>query len=268
VSNTDASRGQVDTEAARVYDEFFVPALFGQWVERMLDAARVGPGDRVLDVGCGTGALARAASRRVGAAGEVVGLDPNEGMLAVASRTPEPVTWRSGVAEDLPYQSERFDRVLSQFVWMFLDDHRAAAREIARVLVVGGTVAVATWSAIEESPGYASMVELLRAVVGDGAARALLAPFSIGSASELQRLLAPTFPDIRVTRHEGVARFASVEAWLHTDIRGWTLSDMIDDATYLRLLTGAEQALSGYVGSDGEVHFPVAALIATATKRE
>jgi ubiquinone/menaquinone biosynthesis C-methylase UbiE len=51
------------------------------------DAAGIGTGDNVLDVGCGTGVLAREALRRVGLEGQVVGLDRNEGMLAVAART-------------------------------------------------------------------------------------------------------------------------------------------------------------------------------------
>lgn len=265
MTSTDAARGQIATAAAEVYDEFFVPALFGQWTERLLDAAGVGAGDRVLDVGCGTGALAAAAAARVGARGEVVGLDPNPGMLAVAGRRPDRVGWRQGVAEALPFPDGRFDQVVSQFVWMFLDDHVAAARELARVLAPGGSMAVATWSAVDDSPGYAAMVGLLRRVVGDDAAVALLAPFAVGTADRLRDLLSPAFTDVRVTRHEGVARFSSIEAWVHTDIRGWTLADMIDDATYATLLTEAERSLAEYAEPDGRVHFPAPALIATAT---
>lgn len=76
-----AARGQVAASAAEVYEEFFVPALFEQWAEPVLDAAGVAVGDVLLDVGCGTGVVARAAARRVGPAGEVTGLDRNAGML-------------------------------------------------------------------------------------------------------------------------------------------------------------------------------------------
>lgn len=83
-----ASRGQVSGDAAEVYEQFFVPALFGQWAGHTLDAAGItetsGPGSRVLDVGCGTGVVARKAARRVGPTGRVRGLDPNAGMLAEA----------------------------------------------------------------------------------------------------------------------------------------------------------------------------------------
>ena len=78
--------GQVTNNAAETYEEFFVPALFQEWAERVVDAAQIEGGQHVLDVACGTGVLARAAARRVGPKGSVIGLDVNEGMLAVAQR--------------------------------------------------------------------------------------------------------------------------------------------------------------------------------------
>lgn len=89
--NSHAATGQVGPTAARVYQDFFVPSLFGAWAEPVADAAGLRPGQRVLDVGCGTGVHARAAARRVGPTGRVVGVDPNEGMLAVAACSTEPV---------------------------------------------------------------------------------------------------------------------------------------------------------------------------------
>jgi ubiquinone/menaquinone biosynthesis C-methylase UbiE len=266
MTESNAARGQVVAPAAEIYEEFFVPALFQQWVELMLAAAGVTRGDAVLDVGCGTGAVARAAARRMGTTGDVVGLDRNDGMLAVAARAPEPVTWQQGVAERLPFDNERFDRVLCQFAVMFFNDQRQALREMARVLHPGGTIAIATWSAVEESPGYASMVELLRRVVSDEAAEALLAPFALGTRQVVAQLLADAFPDAVVTRHEGTARFESIRAWVHTDIRGWTLAEMIDEPTYERLLNEALTVHSQYTDSAGRVSFAAPALIATAAK--
>ena len=64
MSDTDAARGQVAAPAAEVYEAFFVPALFGQWTPIMLERSGTRTGDHVLDVGCGTGVLARAARGR------------------------------------------------------------------------------------------------------------------------------------------------------------------------------------------------------------
>ena len=127
---SEATTGQVSTAAAELYERFFVPALFGQWPPRLLDLAEVRPGGTVLDVGCGTGVLARAARDRVGPDGEVVGLDPNDGMLAVARRTASDVTWVEGVAEELPLESDSVDRVLSQFALMFFTDPGRAVGEM------------------------------------------------------------------------------------------------------------------------------------------
>ena len=82
---------QARIDAATAYEEFFVPALFQEWTPRVVAAAQLQPGQRVLDVACGTGILAREAASCVGAAGAVVGLDPNPGMLTVARRPAHPL---------------------------------------------------------------------------------------------------------------------------------------------------------------------------------
>jgi ubiquinone/menaquinone biosynthesis C-methylase UbiE len=85
---------QVSGDAAEVYDRCFVPAIFGRWAPQIADAARVASEDRVLDVGCGTGVLARTAADRVTDESQVTGLDLNEGMLEVARRLRPQVDWR------------------------------------------------------------------------------------------------------------------------------------------------------------------------------
>ena len=59
-----ASTGQVNADAARIYDAFFVPALFAEWAQPVCDAAQIRPGDRVIDIACGTGVAAREAAKR------------------------------------------------------------------------------------------------------------------------------------------------------------------------------------------------------------
>ena len=261
---TDAQRGQVVQSAADVYEEFFVPALFGQWPERMLDAVAASEGDRVLDVGCGTGVLARAAAERVGRTGRVAGVDPNDAMLAVARRLGPDVAWKTGVAENLPYPDASFDGVVSQFALMFFTDPHAAITEMARVLASGRRVAIATWASLDTTPGYAAMVELLGELLGDDAADALRAPFVLGDPEEVRELVATVFPDPVVDTHHGTARFESIESWVHTDVRGWTLADMINDDQYETLLREADRRLSRFTDAKGRVAFPAPALITTA----
>jgi SAM-dependent methyltransferase len=99
--NDPAIQAQID--AATVYEAFLVPALFQEWAPRVVAAAQLQPGHRVLDVACGTGVPARAAASCVGSTGAIVGLDPNPGMLAVAARLAPGVEWRQGTAELLSY---------------------------------------------------------------------------------------------------------------------------------------------------------------------
>jgi ubiquinone/menaquinone biosynthesis C-methylase UbiE len=263
----DALTGQVSRSAADVYEEFFVPALFQQWADRMAEAARLLPGQTVLDVACGTGVLARTAAARVAPGGAVTGLDRNDGMLAVARRRMPAVDWRLARAESLPFADASFDAVVSQFGLMFFEDRLAALHEMWRVLRPGGRLAVAVWDALENSPGYASMAALLQRLFGDRVADALRAPFVLGDTDRLRALFGEAgIAGIEIRTSAGTARFPSIEAWVHVDVKGWTLADLIDDAQYQTLLTAAQRDLRPYVERDGTVSFAAPAHIATATK--
>ncbi len=265
--NSAASTGQVVGSAAEVYQTFFVPALFAQWGEQTLDLAGVAPGQDVLDVGCGTGVLARAVARRLAGSGSCTGLDLNPGMLDVARRFPELVTWQEGRAESLPFGDDTFDRVLSQFALMFFQDRAEALAEMGRVIRPTGAIAVSTWARVEESPGYDAMVTLVERLFGQTAADALLAPFAVGTAALLSDLLSGAFDQVVVTRAEGRARFPSIEAWVHTDIRGWTLAELIDDQQYTELLAAARRDLASFADQTGRVDFAAPALIGIARPR-
>lgn len=114
-------------------------------------------------------------------------------------------------------------------------------------------------------PGYAAIVDLLGDVIGDWAAEALRAPFTIGTRDQLADLLRPCFPEVSVQRREGQAHFESLDQWLHTDIRGWTLAERVDDEQFRRLRKAASRELDEFVGEDGRVTFAAPALLATAT---
>jgi ubiquinone/menaquinone biosynthesis C-methylase UbiE len=266
-SALESDRGQVSGNAAEVYEEFFVPALFQEWAVRVADATGIQSGWRVLDVACGTGILARTISARVGAKGSVVGLDRNEGMLQVAKRKAPTIEWRQGLAESLPFEAHSFDATVSQFGLMFFEDRRTALQEMARVLKPGRRLTVAVWDSLENTPAYAEIAALLQRLFGNQVANTLAAPFVLGDAQMLHSLFTQAgMPDAKITRHEGTARFPSIHSWMYTEIKGWTLADVLDDDQFERFRAEAEQTLKPYAANDGAVAFSMPAYIITAIK--
>ena len=260
-------RGQVSASAARVYEEFFVPALFREWAPRVADAADLRPGQRVLDVACGTGVLAREVARRVGP-GSVCGLDCNPGMLAVARARAPDIEWRPGRAEALPFAAGEFDAVVSQFGLMFFEDQAGALRELWRVLGPGGMLGVAVWARLADTPGYAAMVELLQQLFGERIAAELRAPYRLGDPDALSSLFTEAgIAGAGIETAAGTARFPSIADWVRTDVKGWTLADMIDDEQCEMLVRVATVHLHRFERQGGGVEFSAPAHIASARKR-
>jgi SAM-dependent methyltransferase len=256
-----------EIEGARAYEALFVPALFGEWAPRMADAARVGHGQRVLDVASGTGVLARELASRVGSAGNVTGIDAAPGMLAVARELAPAVSFHHGMAESLPFADASFDAVLSQFGLMFFDDRVRALREMRRVAAPRANLAIAVWGSLERNPVYATIVALLEQTAGRAASDALRAPFALGEPETLAPLLTGSnMASARIATHRGTARFPSIRVMVEAEVRGWLplCGIVLDDDTIAAILGAAESALAPHRASDGRVVFDVAALLVTA----
>jgi len=264
-----SSASEEEIAAASAYEDLHVPALFAQWAVRVLDKAQVRDGDRLLDVACGTGILAREAASFVGQHGSVAGVDPNPGMLALAERLAPNIQWRAGVAEALPYEDDSFDVVVSQFGLMFFPDRGAALREMIRVLDPRGRIALAVWESLERSQAYPIEVALLEKIAGSQAADALRAPFVLGDRTELVELFQSAgVESVQATTHRGTARFPSVRAMVEADLRGWlpVMGVVLDEDQVRRILEETDRALSRYVTADGTVEFEAPAHIVSGTK--
>lgn len=260
-------RWQVSTDAAEVYESCFVPAIFGAWAGPVADAAAITTGNKVLDVGCGTGVLAREALRRVGQKGQVVGLDLNEGMLAVAARAEPKIQWRQGDAASLPFDDASFDVVVSQFALMYFPDRVASLSQMWRTLAPGGRLAVAIWASLDRARGYRILVNITAGRNGHEAADVLAAPFVLGDQAGLAKLFADSgISAASVTLHEGSVRFASVKEFIRIEVKGSPLADMLSDDDMESLARQCERALAEFVEPSGEIIMPLDAYIVTASK--
>ncbi|MCA8909796.1 MAG: methyltransferase domain-containing protein [Rhodospirillaceae bacterium] len=263
-----AARAVAPPGPAEIYDSRFVPALFGPWGPVVAGEAAVGPGHAVLDVACGTGALAVAAAGRVGPGGRVVGLDANPQMLAVARAKPVAVTWQEGRAEALPFEDASFDAVVSQFGLMFFDDPALALREMMRVLKPGGRLAVAVCDGLVRSPGYHAFWRLLGRLFGEAVANAFAAPFALGDAAALRAIAVRAgLADAEIRQRQGTVRFASIADLVSTERACvWTLGGLLDDAQFALLAAEADGVLAPFRTAEGQVEFVMPALIVCTAK--
>jgi ubiquinone/menaquinone biosynthesis C-methylase UbiE len=135
--------------------------------QALIAAAGVRPGQRVLDVGCGTGYFARLLAQAVGPEGRVIGVDPSPAMIAYAGRKagdPGACRFQVGTAEALDFPAEHFDVVVSSLVMHHLpgDLQLAALREMRRVLRPGGTLLVADAQVPRQGLGWRLLARVHR----------------------------------------------------------------------------------------------------------
>jgi ubiquinone/menaquinone biosynthesis C-methylase UbiE len=254
---------------AEIYDDMFVPALFGRWGPVLCKVARVQRGDRVLDVACGTGALALAALARVGPEGKVAGLDASADMLSVARRNSASIAWHEGRAEALPFADQEFTAVASQFGIMFFENRVQALREMMRVLRPGGRLAIAVWDALDKCPAYAAFAGLLERLLGTRIAEAFRTPFTLGDTASLQGICREaSIPETEILRRNGTVRFPSIAALVTAELAFIsTLGTMLDDKQIARLREEAEVTLKPFKIANGAIAFELSALIISTGKQ-
>jgi SAM-dependent methyltransferase len=196
-------RWQLSGHAAGFYEQY-VGLLMEPWVHCLVDVAALQRGERVLDVACGTGFVARRAAYCVGVEGRVVGLDLNASMIEAArtasSRDPgTTIEWQTGDAGSLPFESGVFDVVLCQQGLQFFPDRVQALRELRRVTCPGGRLAFTVWSAIGDTPYFVALADALGRHVSAEAASMARAPCALHDAAALHDLvISAGFRSVRV----------------------------------------------------------------------
>jgi SAM-dependent methyltransferase len=209
--------------AAQVYHEYMVPAMFDPWAEMLVAQANLQPGEVVLDVACGTGAVTRQAARKVGGGGQVSALDLNPAMLEVARSLPvqslspqglpaaegAAVTWVQGSAQSLPFPDGMFGVVLCQHGLPFFPDRVGALAEMRRVLQPDGRLLITVWRSLERNPMFLALNAATLRLVG---LPVYSAPFVLGEPGALESLLNEAgFGRVSVSERSCEIRFATPE---------------------------------------------------------
>jgi ubiquinone/menaquinone biosynthesis C-methylase UbiE len=183
-------RDSYSQNAAENYEQYFIPSIGRPVAVTLIEAAALHTGERVLDVACGTGIVARLAAERVGPDGAVEGLDPNAAMLAVAhreaARSAYSIAWHEAAAEAIPLPDQRFDVVLCGMGLQFFSDRVAGLREMRRVLVTGGRLLANVPG--PTPPPLAAMAETLADHVSPECASFVHAVFSLHDVDEIRSL--------------------------------------------------------------------------------
>lgn len=254
---------QLAADAAGRYHDVLVPTILGPAARALLEAMAVRRGDRVLDVGCGTGAATRFAAEQAGESGSVVGVDVNPAMIACAREhlrgAGGAVTFTEASALELPFEDDTFDVVLCAQTLQFLPDRGATVAQMRRVLRPGGRAGVSTWSPIEDNPYFESLVEAVRAHVGDETAAGLGAAFKLTDAEELRSLLSGE------TASDGVEASNGVELSGGAEVRTVRFElDLPDASSFVPRHIAATPMAAGYARASAGARAAVLADVAAS----
>jgi ubiquinone/menaquinone biosynthesis C-methylase UbiE len=264
---------QVGGSAPEVYERDLVPAVFGPWAPILIELAPPKPGERIIDIACGTGIVARMAAMKVGPGGAVAGVDLNPGMLNLArslnsTGDAASVQWQEASADKLPFPDDSFDVAYCQLGLQFFADRPAALREMRRVLSAKGRLAVMVWRGIQESPGFEALANILERNISPAAASVMRAPFALSDAEELGSLVADAgFREVTVEQRIGAVEFPSIERFVLSYVAGSPLAGHVSqagDEARQNLIADTRRALEKYADYR-RLSFPIAAHLLAAT---
>ncbi len=259
---------KIASQAER-YERDKVPLMFEPIAHLLLGRITLTPGERVLDIACGTGIVARLAALALGHSGQVTGVDISGDMLEVARsnalRSGASIQWRLGDAASLPVNDGVFDVVLSQQGFQYFSDQSAALREMYRVLSPGGRLALCFARAVgpESQPYQWAKASALTLHAGSEAGRKArqLAPFFHGDAKLILKMVAQEgFSNIEVNNLTVKVQMGPLDSFIHED-----LFPDLANAAQTAVVGRLKRAMEPYMNGRG-VEIPYGMHIVTADK--
>jgi ubiquinone/menaquinone biosynthesis C-methylase UbiE len=248
---------QLTGDAVKLRQRYSVRYFIGPWAPGLVALAALKPGERVLDVACGTGLVARLAAPEVGPTGQVTGLDINANMLAVARSLPPPpgasVTWVEGDAGAMDFPDASFDVMLCQQGLQFFPHKAAALREMHRVLVPSGRVLLSVWKSA--GPYNVAVAEALERHAGVETATKYRASRMAPDTDALHRLLVDAeFRAVHIRPSAMTIRLPSLESFVLGHLSGGTVAGAVaalNEDQRAALAKQIKLALQPYADGDG-----------------
>lgn len=257
-SSSGAPGWQLEGNAPLAYDTHIVDVFLQDYSRRLVEVAAIKPGDRVLDVACGTGVVTRLVANKIGSAGQVVGFDLNAGMLARARASRETaaaIEWRLGNATDMPFADATFDCVICQHGLQFIPNKAAAVSEMHRVLADRGRIVVSVWRSIEHCPWQAAIADAVERNMGSEQAAQIRSAFSFGDADQLQQVIvAAGFRGVEIRIERETIRHASMAEYVPGYISATPVAAAVaglDKEAQAKITTDVRDALAAYRVGDG-----------------
>ena len=257
---------QLDGDSAAAYEAYLVPAIFDPFARALVALAAPVAGERVLDLACGTGSVARHAVPCVAPGGAVTGADVNPGMLAVAAAAVPGATWVEADAAAVPFADDAFDVAFCQHALMFLPDRAAVLRELRRVLAPGGRVAVSVWRGLAHNWCYEAIAAAMERHAGRDAAAMMRSPFPDCDPEALRGALEDAgFTGVRLRLELGFEAWPSAAELVRREAASSPLAGplaALAPASREALVAEVARALRDYTDDD-RVVFPIEAYVAT-----
>lgn len=239
------------------YESVLVPVIFRPWAHELIRRAQPAPGERILDLACGTGVVTREVAASGVRPGHLTGADHSAGMLAVARAMAEAAgvtaDWVEADAGALPFADDRFDLAFCQQALQFFPDRAAALAELRRVLMPGGRAVLCVQCGLDENPMLAAQAATLDQHAGVEAGNAVRAICGLPDKDEIRALFESAgFQDISIetvsltlTHPDGRAFAAGAMGGMHTGDKLSAMDQARRDASVADFLTNLGPLFDG-----------------------
>lgn len=245
---------QLTADAAIIYEQQKVPAMFGPLADITLKAINLSADDEVIDIACGTGIVARKVSELIGTKSRIVGVDLNEPMIKTAKSLQDEYSqaceWHIADATSLPFDDNEFSLALCQQGIQFIPDKQGVINEAYRVIRPSGRFVLTVWSGVADF-----MLPIIKSIhqhVSFEAAEKAKEPFGYDATTLVPLLKNAGFMDINVSLITVDRTIAATKQAIQNEIMGMPFAplikekgDAVVDKIIQDALTGLAKHLQG-----------------------